>query len=151
MSGTGEKKQLGKILLRQKLVTSAELEELLERQRASGGRLGSTAVESGKVDEVDLLRALSEQHGLPGIDVAQTVVPVENLKLIPHDIARQYLILPFSVKEEHLFLAMADPSDKRVIAEIEFVTGRKVFPYGRGEREPHRGDRGGVRRSRKRK
>lgn len=130
MGGPQEKKQLGKILLRQKLVTPGELEDLLEQQsKTPGQRLGSTAVESGAVDEVDMLRALSEQHGMPGIDVAQTVVPTENLKLIPVDIARQYLILPFSVKDEHLFLAMADPSDKRVIDEIEFVTGRKVFPY----------------------
>ncbi len=130
MSGPQEKKQLGKILLRQKLVTPGELEDLLEQQaKTPGQRLGSTAVESGAVDEVDMLRALSEQHGLPGIDVAQTVVPTENLKLIPVDIARQYMILPFSVKDEHLFLAMADPSDKRIIDEIEFVTGRKVFPY----------------------
>ncbi len=126
----GEKKQLGKILLQQKLVTPDELEGLLTNQRSSPGtRLGSAAVESGAVDEVDMLRALSEQHGLPGIDLAQTVVPLENLKLIPHDIAKQYLILPFSVKDEHLFLAMADPSDRRVIDEIEFVTGRNVFPY----------------------
>ena len=130
MGGTGDKKQLGKILLKQKLVTPGELQELLDHQReAPGSRLGSAAVESGKVDEVDMLRALSEQHGLPGIDLAQTVVHLENLELIPRDIARQYLILPFSVKDEHLFLAMADPSDKRVVDEIEFVTGRKVFPY----------------------
>lgn len=130
MAGSRDKKQLGKILLKQKLVTPGELDELLETQRRTpGARLGSTAVETGKVDEVDMLRALSEQHGLPGIDLAQTVIPLENLQLIPHDIARQYLILPFSVKDEHLFLAMADPSDKRVIDEIEFVTGRKVFPY----------------------
>lgn len=130
MGGPGEKKQLGKILLQQKLVTPEALEGLLAKQRAAPGtRLGSAAIEAGAVDEVDLLRALSEQHGLPGIDLAQTVIPVENLKLIPLDIARQYLILPFSVKDEHIFLAMADPSDRRVIEEIEFVTGRKVFPY----------------------
>lgn len=129
MGGPGNKKQLGKILLQQKLVTPDELESLLSQQKATGARLGSAAVESGAVDEVDLLRALSEQHGLPGIDLAQTVIPLENLKLIPHDIARQHLILPFSVKDEHLFLAMADPSDRRIVDEIEFVTGRKVFPY----------------------
>lgn len=130
MGGPGDKKQLGRILLQQKLVTADELDGLLERQKASPGkRLGSVAVESGAVDEVDMLRALSEQHGLPGIDLAQTVIPLENLKLIPHEIAQQYLILPFSVKDEHLFLAMADPSDRRTMDEIEFVTGRKVFPY----------------------
>ena len=130
MGGPGDKKQLGKILLAQRLVTQDELDGLLAHQKASpGARLGSVAVESGAVDEVDMLRALSEQHGLPGIDLAQTVIPLENLRLVPLDIARQYLILPFSVKGEHLFLAMADPADRRTIEEIEFVTGRKVFPY----------------------
>lgn len=130
MGGSGEKKQLGKILLAQKLVAPDELQRLLARQKLSPGtRLGSLALAAGAVEEVDLLRALSEQHGLPGIDLAQTVIPLENLRLIPFDIARQHAILPFSVRDGHLFLAMADPSDARVIEEIEFVTGRKVFPY----------------------
>ena len=128
--GAGKKKQLGKILLKQKLVTADELDELLDEQRAHPGhRLASTAVSSGKVKEVDLLKALSEQHGLPGIDLGQVVVPLSNLKLIPPEIAKQHLILPILVKEDRIFLAMADPGDRRVIDEIEFVTGRRVFPY----------------------
>lgn len=120
-----KKKQLGKILLRQKLVSADRVQELLTEKR----EIGAAAVESGEVDEVDMLRALAEQHGFPGIDLAQTVVVLENLRLIPEGIAKQYVILPFSVKDEQVFLAMADPTDKRVIDEIEFVTGRKVFPY----------------------
>ncbi len=128
-TGPGKKRQLGKILLKQKLVTQEELSDLLDTQKAEGGRLASTAVSSGKVKEVDLLKALSEQHGLPGIDLAQVVVPLSNLELIPPEIAKQHLILPILVKEDRIFLAMADPGDKRVIDEIEFVTGRRVFPY----------------------
>ena len=128
--GSGDKKQLGKILLKQRLVTPNELDELLAEQQAHPGhRLASVAMESGKVSEVDLLKALSEQHGLPGIDLGQVVVPLDNLKLIPADIARRHLILPILVKEDRIFLAMADPADRRVIDEIEFVTGRRVFPY----------------------
>ncbi len=130
MGGSGDKKQLGKILLKQRLVTPDELEELLLQQRAQPGqRLASTAHRSGKVPEVELLKALSEQHGVPGIDLAQVVVPVENLRLIPVDIAKQHLILPVLVKDDRIFMAMADPTDRRVIDEIEFVTGRRVFPY----------------------
>ena len=99
MSG-GDRKQLGKILLKQKAVTAQELEEILDVQKgAPGTRLASAALKSGKVEEVDLLRALSEQHGVPGIDLTQVVVPAQNLRLVPHDVAKQYLILPFSVKE----------------------------------------------------
>ncbi len=125
-----EKKQLGKILLTQKLVTPQELDRLLEEQRRSpGARLASTAQKSGQIAGKDLLKALSEQHGLPGIDLAQVVIPLDNLKLIPVDIAKRHLILPILVKEDRIFLAMADPNDRRVIDEIEFVTGRRVFPY----------------------
>lgn len=127
---SGQKRQLGKILLKQKLVTPEELDELLDRQKAEPGhRLASTIERSGKVRSVDLLKALSEQHGLPGIDLHQVVVPLGNLKLIPVEIAKQHLILPILVKDDRIFLAMADPNDRRVVDEIEFVTGRRVFPY----------------------
>jgi CheY-like chemotaxis protein len=130
MSSSGDKKQLGKILLKQKLVTAAELDGLLEQQKkVPGQRLASAAAQSGRIDEVDLLRALSEQHGVSGIDLAQVVVPLANLKLVPLDVAKQYLILPFSVKEDEIHLAMADPQDRRVIEEIEFVTARNVIAY----------------------
>jgi CheY-like chemotaxis protein len=130
MSGSGEKKQLGRIMLQQKLVNATGLEALLKEQRAHPEkRLASITAASGQVSEVDLLRALSEQHGVPGIDLAQVVVPLENLALIPFDIAKQHSILPILVKDDRLFLAMADPSDRRVVDEIEFVTGRRTFPY----------------------
>ena len=128
--GSGQRRQLGKILLKQKLVTPEELEELLDKQKAEPGhRLASTIERSGKIRSVDLLKALSEQHGLPGIDLHQVVVPIANLRLIPVEIAKQHLILPILVKDDRIFLAMADPNDRRVVDEIEFVTGRRVFPY----------------------
>lgn len=124
-----DKKQLGKILLKQKVVSPAKLDELLEKQRATPGvRLASTAIKDG-VGEVDVLRALSEQHQVPGIDLTQVVIPVTNLALVPVDVARQYMILPFSVNEQQMMLAMADPQDRRVVEEIEFVTGRTVVAY----------------------
>ncbi len=127
---SGERKKLGRILLTQRLVTPQELEGLLEEQKVRPGqRLASTAEAVGMVGAKELLKALSEQHGLPGIDLAQVVVPLDNLKLIPEDISKAQLILPILVKEDRIFLAMADPGDKRIVDEIEFVTGRRVFPY----------------------
>ena len=127
---SGDRKKLGKILLKQRAVTPGELENLLEKQKTQpGSRLASVAQRSGSVPPKALLKALSEQHGVPGIDLDQVVVPLVNLDLVPEDVARQHLILPILVKEDRIFLAMSDPTDKRVIEEIEFVTGRRVFPY----------------------
>ncbi len=130
MSGGDEKKKLGKILLRQRLVTPLELDDLLEDQRSQPGhRLATTAMRVGMVKEIDLLGALSEQHEIPGLDLSEIIIPTANLRLIPVDVAKQYLLLPVEVKEHEILLAMADPGDRRIIEEIEFVTGRAVRPH----------------------
>lgn len=130
MSDSSEgKKQLGRILLQRKLVTADELDDLLEQQRTQGSRLASTVAQAGIVDSTDLLSALSEQQGLPGVDLRRITIDLSCLTLVPVDIARQHAILPLLAKDDALFLAMADPDNRRVIDELEFVTGRKIFPY----------------------
>ncbi|GAC1540489.1 MAG: hypothetical protein NVS3B10_05170 [Polyangiales bacterium] len=78
---------------------------------------------------LDALRALSERYGVPGLDLRQVAIPLEHLDLIPREIAARHGVLPVLVQDERIFLAMANPNDKRVIDELEFVTGKRVFPY----------------------
>lgn len=124
-----EKKQLGRILLRQKLITQQDLDEALDEQRRGPPMpLASRLTEAGKVSELDAVRALSEQLGVPGVDLSQVAILVEHL-VIPREIAEAHKILPLLVKDDRIFLAMASPTDKKVIDEIEFVTGKKAYPY----------------------
>jgi CheY-like chemotaxis protein len=127
--GPDSKKHLGRILLQRKVVTPDGLSELLRQQALSGGRLASAAVELGKADAADVLGALSEQQGLPAIDLRRLVLPLANLRLLSLEIARRHSILPLLCEDDRLFLAMADPDDKRVIQDVEFSTGKRVFPY----------------------
>jgi CheY-like chemotaxis protein len=127
--GSGSKKQLGKIMLQQKLVTQDELTGILEEQHRRGGKLASAATRDGKVSVPGALRALSEQTGVPAIDLRCQVVSLANLQLIPIEIAREHVVLPIKMQGEQLLLAMADPLDKSSIEEIGFVTAKTVFPY----------------------
>ncbi len=128
-----EKKQLGKILLKQKLISQADLDAALREQKRApldGGRpLASQLTQSGLVSETDALRALSEQFGMPGIDLNQVAILLEHLDVVPREVSTAQRMLPVLVREDRIFLAMANPLDKRTIDELEFVTGRKVYPY----------------------
>jgi DNA-binding response OmpR family regulator len=126
-----EKRPLGKILLQRKLVTQQELEEALRAQRrtATPAPIASQLVEEGKVDEIAALRALSEQYGVPGIDLTQVAIAVEHLDVVPAEVAQSHRILPVLLRGDRIFLAMSDPHDKKMIDELEFVTGKKVYPY----------------------
>jgi DNA-binding response OmpR family regulator len=122
-----EKKQLGKILLRQRALSPEELDRALAENK--GGRLASRLAASGAISDVAALKALSEQHGIPGIDLGQICLRLEDLDLLPREIAEKHLILPVLVRDDRLFIAMANPREKKVIDELEFVTGKKVYPY----------------------
>ena len=122
-----EKKQLGKILLRQRALSPEELDRALAENK--GGRLASRLAASGAITDVAALKALSEQHGIPGIDLGQICLKLEDLDLLPREIAEKHLILPVLVRDDRLFIAMANPREKKVIDELEFVTGKKVYPY----------------------
>jgi DNA-binding response OmpR family regulator len=126
-----EKRPLGKILLQRKLVSQQELDAALRAQKRSvaPAPLLSQLVESGTVSEVEALRALSEQHGVPGLDLTQIVIVLDHLDVVPRELAETNRILPVLVRGDRIFLAVADPNEKRVIDELEFVTGKKVFPY----------------------
>jgi DNA-binding response OmpR family regulator len=122
-----ERKQIGKILLRQRALTPDQLERALTETK--GGRLASRLAADGTITDLSALKALSEQHGIPGIDLGQICLRLETLDLLPREIAEKHLILPVLSREDRLFVATANPREHKVLDELEFVTGKKVYPY----------------------
>jgi DNA-binding response OmpR family regulator len=122
-----EKKQLGKILLRQRALSPEQLDRALADKK--GGRLASRLTADGTISDISALKALSEQHGIPGIDLGQICLRLETLDLLPREIAERQLILPVLMREDRLFVATANPGERKVLDELEFVTGKRVYPY----------------------
>ena len=123
------KKPLGRILLSQRAVTQQELDQALGDATPGGPPLASRMIESGALSEIAALKALSEQSGVPGIDLNQVCIKLKDLDIVPREVAVRHKLLPILVREDRVFVAMAAPSEKKVIDEIEFVTGKRVFPY----------------------
>lgn len=88
------KAPLGKILLRRKAVTPEALDKALEAQKLDRRPLASALIEDGIVSEAEALKALSEQHGVPGIDLSQVAVATVDLDLVPREVAEAQRILP---------------------------------------------------------
>jgi hypothetical protein len=57
-------RRLGELLIERDLIDGRTLEDALEVQAASGGRLGEVLVNRGALEASDLIAALAEQHGL---------------------------------------------------------------------------------------
>lgn len=74
------------------------------------------------------LKELSKRYGIPGVDLDRVIVPLKLLDILPYEVAKIHRILLIMEKGDTLVLAMANPTDKKVISELEFVTGKKIFP-----------------------
>jgi DNA-binding response OmpR family regulator len=122
-----DRKQIGKILLRQRALSPEQLERALAEKK--GGRLASRLAAEGTITDISALKALSEQHGIPGIDLGQICLRLETLDLLPREIAEKHLLLPVLMRDDRLFVATANPRERKVLDELEFVTGKRVYPY----------------------
>lgn len=120
--------RLGDILVSAKLVTREQLQEALNAQRSSGGRLGETLVRLGYVVEVDLKRCLAKQLGLhfepgPELDLDASVA-----RLITEDVANKHRALPLRMEGNALVVAVSDPLNFLALDHIALQTGRQVRP-----------------------
>ena len=120
--------RLGTLLLDAHLISGRDLDRALEEHQASGERLGHYLVDKGMVEEKDLAGVLSDQYGVPAADVENMAVPAAALMCIPEKMARRHMVLPLSINEGVMNVAMLNPSDIDAIKDIEFTTGLRVQP-----------------------
>jgi DNA-binding response OmpR family regulator len=120
--------RIGDILVDHGVASRELVERALKEARARNEHLCTRLLALG-VDERALAAALSEKLGFPGIDLSRSVIEVGLVDLVPQRVAEADLILPISNEGGRLHLAMAQPTDERILAEFRFVTGHEVSPW----------------------
>ena len=120
--------KLGELLVRENLITSDQLRDALDHQRANGGRLGSILVRLGMVSDDVITAVLSRKYGVPSINLDLFHIDAEVVRLISQDVALKYSVMPLSKMGATLTLAMADPTNVFAIDDIKFMTSLTVEP-----------------------
>src|SRR5690349_6639235 len=120
--------KLGETLVRENLITSQQLREVLEYQRVNGGRLGTNLVKLGMISDDVITSVLSRQYGVPSINLDLFHIDPEVIRLISQEVALKYSVLPISKMGAALTLAMADPTNVFAMDDIKFMTGLNVEP-----------------------
>src|SRR5215204_306352 len=120
--------RLGELLLKEKRITPAQLQEALNYQKTNGGKLGCNLVKLGIIKDDDITALLSKQYGVPFINLAQFEIDASIIKLIPSETAHKYQIVPLSRAGATLTIAMTDPTNVFAMDDIKFMTGYNVEP-----------------------
>jgi type IV pilus assembly protein PilB len=120
--------RIGELLLKEKRITPAQLQEALTYQKTSGGKLGLNLVKLGFVKDEEITALLSKQYGVPSINLSQFEIDPAIVKLIPAETAQKYQIVPLSRAGATLTIAMTDPTNVFAMDDIKFMTGYNVEP-----------------------
>jgi len=120
--------RIGDLLLKEKRITPAQLQEALSYQKTNGGKLGYNLVKLGFVKDEEITALLSKQYGVPSINLTQFEIDPGIIKLIPAETAHKYQIIPLSRSGATLTIAMTDPTNVFAMDDIKFMTGYNVEP-----------------------
>jgi type IV pilus assembly protein PilB len=121
-------KKLGEILIAAGLIDNIQLEAALGRQKTWGGKLGHSLIELGFVNEEELAEAISKAIRIPYVNLFDPPLVEKQIKLLAPDLARKYEVVPTSLRNNILYVAMADPFDLDTISELQFITNLKISP-----------------------
>ncbi len=123
-------RQLGQLLVDNRLLTKDDLEHELDRAERMEVPLATLLVQAGQVREEDILRVVAERLGITFVELAQgaaSVVDPPALRYLDHDMARKFGALPLSVDDEgRVVIAVADPFNQEKLGSLRRLAGVEV-------------------------
>lgn len=121
-------KLIGDQLLKKGLLTAEQLKTAIEKQRLTGRMMGELLVELGFATEEKIAEALSEQLGIPYVDVSTYQIDEKTLSLFPEELLREHCVIPLFKVDRTVSVAMADPMNIRVTDRLRFVSHCEIEP-----------------------
>ena len=120
-------RRFGQILVDLGYLTEDQLWDVLEAKKQGQGELtGQIAIAMGFITEAQVTEALAEQWGMPVVNLAETTIPAKALELVPQTMADVYKIIPISLKDNVLTVAMADPQNLGALDDLRSMLGVDV-------------------------
>ena len=116
------------------LLSSAQVQELMEQQKKQGTRLLKLLVEKNYISEVDMVISMGRVLNTPPINLARISIPQDIALLIPKEVAQNHKVVPVSRLENRLYLAMADPLNVLAIDDVKRITRLEISPMIASER-----------------
>jgi type IV pilus assembly protein PilB len=119
------RRRLGRILLDEGAISEDQLRIGLREQQTTKRPLGAILIDLGFVTDSIVRDALSANTGQRSVDLTQTVIDAESIRIVNQSLARRHTVLPLSYDRDthHLTLAMADTFNIVALDQIRAQNG----------------------------
>ncbi|HEU0265390.1 MAG TPA: ATPase, T2SS/T4P/T4SS family, partial [Geobacterales bacterium] len=104
-------KRLGELLKDKGLLSEHQIKVAIEQQKITGDLLGIIFIKLGFVSSAEVAQALSEQAGIPYLNLYEHAIGEEALRLVPKDVAERVGFMPIALKDGRLTIGITNPSN----------------------------------------
>ena len=119
---------LGEVLVREKVITADQLNQVLRKSKASGEKFSEALISQGFIDEQRLMEFFAKQYSLPIMDLSTFQADAELGKLVPSALCQKHQFIPIGKRNDTLVVAVADPTNVQALDDIRFQTRFKAEP-----------------------
>ncbi len=129
---------VGEALIAKGLITREQLAEVAASLNSSNERLDEALVRQGLVTERDLLAVFSEQFSIPVVELSESDIDRELLRLVPSRIVHKYGLMPITRNGRSLRVATSDPYNMYALDELRTCVDMPVEPVLATRAEIHK-------------
>ncbi|QDV43317.1 Type II/IV secretion system protein [Stieleria neptunia] len=114
------------LLLRQGIISLDQLSEAEQVSRDTSTDVGDILVQMEYATPEEVARAMAKFHKIPFVDLREARIGEDVIELVPESVARENMVLPYSVEDGALRILIADPFDLETIEKLRFILNRKI-------------------------
>src|SRR3989338_101747 len=111
------------------LLNEGTMKKAQEECKRSGEVLQQAILDAGLASKAEILRVVSREWKVRAVDLSELDIDPEIGKILPKQLAKQKMVIPFAKEEGMLLLAMRDPRDVFAVEDIQLRFGIQVTPY----------------------
>jgi type IV pilus assembly protein PilB len=119
-------KQVAELFIEQRVLQPSQADDVLNETNLNGKTIAQAMVDGGFVDEHGFYQTIADALGTEYVELADTEIPPEILRLIPSGLARLHRALPVGISGNMLRVALADPLDMRAAEDLRFALGKDI-------------------------
>ncbi|MCM8795026.1 MAG: Flp pilus assembly complex ATPase component TadA [Candidatus Omnitrophica bacterium] len=119
---------VGERLVEKKIITQEQLQEAIRKQKTDQRPIGEILVSNGIVTEDQLMEVLSEQLGIPFLNIEFYEIDRQVLLLFPKEFLLEHLAVPLFKVHNTVTVAMADPLDIRTVDRLRVFSKCEIQP-----------------------
>ena len=118
---------LAGILITTGVASDLVLEPVLDEHFRLGLQFGATLLDRGLVSPADLAAALAKQFDLELVDLTTQRIDRAATETVGTATCRRHVVLPFSIRDGKLVVAMADPGNFFALDDVGLTSGLEVI------------------------